>query len=91
MNEEFFGPLLTVYVYEDAEFESILPLVDAASPYALTLSLFVSDRRAIATALDALRNASGMTGAFGTILVRSRCISESNVAVGLNDSSVSRA
>ena len=61
MNEEFFGPLLTVYVYEDADFQSILPLVDAASPYALTLSLFASDRGAIATALDALRNASGMT------------------------------
>lgn len=61
MSEEFFGPLLTVFVYEDSEFEAILPLIDQASPYALTLSIFASDRSAISTALTALRNTAGMT------------------------------
>lgn len=61
MSEEFFGPLLTVFVYDDSEFETILPLIDQASPYALTLSIFASDRRAISTALVALRNTAGMT------------------------------
>ncbi|MGK5682351.1 L-glutamate gamma-semialdehyde dehydrogenase [Actinoplanes sp. URMC 104] len=59
--EEFFGPLLTVFVYEDESWDEVLPLVDEASPYALTLSVFASDRQAIAQALDVLRNASGMT------------------------------
>ncbi|MBT8163372.1 MULTISPECIES: L-glutamate gamma-semialdehyde dehydrogenase [Arthrobacter] len=61
MSEEFFGPLLTVYVYEDNEWESVLDLVDQTSNYALTLSIFANDRRAISLALDKLRNASGMT------------------------------
>lgn len=59
--EEFFGPLLTVYVYENDEFDEMLPLVDSASEYALTLSIFASDRAAISTALDVLRNTAGMT------------------------------
>ncbi|MGF9755153.1 L-glutamate gamma-semialdehyde dehydrogenase [Microvirga sp. 0TCS3.31] len=61
LSEEFFGPLLTVYVYEDAEWDTVLREVDRASGYALTLSIFASDRRAISTALDVLRNAAGMT------------------------------
>ncbi len=61
MSEEFFGPLLTVYVYEDGDFDKILDLVDGTSGYALTLSIFASDRYAISAALDRLRNASGMT------------------------------
>lgn len=59
--EEFFGPLLTVYVYEDDEFEQILPIIDRSAEYALTLSIFSSDRVAISSALDVLRNAAGMT------------------------------
>ncbi|WP_217874556.1 L-glutamate gamma-semialdehyde dehydrogenase [Gulosibacter sp. 10] len=59
--EEFFGPLLAVYVYEDDEFEDVLPLVDSTSEYALTLSIFGSDRAAISHALDVLRNTAGMT------------------------------
>ncbi|MFI7067962.1 L-glutamate gamma-semialdehyde dehydrogenase [Kribbella sp. NPDC050124] len=61
MSEEFFGPLLTVYVYDDSEWDTVLREVDRASDYALTLSIFASDRRAVSTALDALRNAAGMT------------------------------
>jgi 1-pyrroline-5-carboxylate dehydrogenase len=60
-NEEFFGPLLTVVVYEDSDWAETLKLVDGSSPYALTLSIFSRDRRAISTALSALRNAAGMT------------------------------
>jgi 1-pyrroline-5-carboxylate dehydrogenase len=61
MTEEFFGPLLTVYVYDDAEWSTLLPKVDESSRYALTLSIFGSDRRAISEALNVLRNAAGMT------------------------------
>lgn len=61
MSEEFFGPILTVYVYEDAEWEPVLDLVDKTSNYALTQSIFANDRRAVSHALDKLRNSSGMT------------------------------
>jgi 1-pyrroline-5-carboxylate dehydrogenase len=61
MSEEFFGPLLSVFVYEDRDWDEVLRLVDSTSPYALTLSIFASDRAAISQALDELRNASGMT------------------------------
>lgn len=61
LTEEFFGPLLTVYVYEDSDWDTVLREVDGASGYALTLSVFASDRRAISNALDVLRNTAGMT------------------------------
>jgi 1-pyrroline-5-carboxylate dehydrogenase len=61
MSEEFFGPLLTVHVFEDGDWEPTLRAVDTASNYALTLSIFASDRIAVSTALDVLRNAAGMT------------------------------
>ena len=61
LREEFFGPLLTVYVYDDAEWEQTLQLVDTATDYALTLSIFARDQLAIAQALDRLRYAAGMT------------------------------
>jgi 1-pyrroline-5-carboxylate dehydrogenase len=61
LSEEFFGPMLTVYVYDDAQWDTVLQQVDAASGYALTLSIFASDRRAISSALDVLRNTAGMT------------------------------
>jgi hypothetical protein len=51
---------LTVYVYEDSEWDTVLREVDRASGYALTLSVFTSDRRAILGALDVLRNTAGM-------------------------------
>ena len=61
MEQEFFGPLLAVYVFEDAEWDAVLDLVDSTSGYALTQSIFASDRQAISQALDRLRNAAGMT------------------------------
>ncbi|SDC93132.1 delta-1-pyrroline-5-carboxylate dehydrogenase [Geodermatophilus telluris] len=61
MSEEFFGPLLSVYVYEDDEWDRTLRLVDQTSDYALCCSVFAGDRRAISQALDVLRDAGGMT------------------------------
>ena len=61
MSQEFFGPLLTVHVYDDADWDKVLHQVDTASEYALTCSIFAGDRRAIGTALDALRDTAGMT------------------------------
>ena len=59
MEEEIFGPVLTIYVYEDAQYEEVLEIVDQTSPYALTGSIFGLDRYAVNTAVDKLRNAAG--------------------------------
>jgi len=59
LSEELFGPVLTIYVYEDAKFEETLKLVDSTSIYALTGSIIAQDRYAIAQATHALRNAAG--------------------------------
>jgi len=59
MAEEIFGPVLTVYVYEDAELEETLRLCDESSPYALTGSVFANDRHAIQHIQDALSHAAG--------------------------------
>ncbi|MHB1329357.1 MAG: aldehyde dehydrogenase family protein, partial [Gemmatimonadales bacterium] len=59
MCEELFGPVLTAYVYKDAEWKSTLKLVDSTSPYALTGAVFARDRTAIADAHRALRHAAG--------------------------------
>ncbi|HEX3927852.1 MAG TPA: L-glutamate gamma-semialdehyde dehydrogenase [Gemmatimonadales bacterium] len=59
MTVEFFGPILTAYVYEDAHWEDVLALVDSASPYALTGAVFSQDRAATIQAADALRNTAG--------------------------------
>ncbi len=59
MVEEIFGPVLTVYVYEDDEFEATLELCDSASPYALTGSIFASDESDVQTAYDTLRFTAG--------------------------------
>lgn len=59
MCTELFGPILTVYVYEDAEWESILDLVDSTSEYALTGAIFSGNRYAIETATKKLENAAG--------------------------------
>lgn len=59
MEEEIFGPVLTIYVYPDADYEATLDLVDATSPYALTGSIFARERTAIRTATDKLRHAAG--------------------------------
>ena len=57
--EEIFGPVLTLYVYEDGEFEDALDLCDGTSPYALTGAVFARERSAITTARRRLVNAAG--------------------------------
>ncbi|MDR1878891.1 MAG: L-glutamate gamma-semialdehyde dehydrogenase [Bacteroidales bacterium] len=59
MVEEIFGPVLTVYVYEDALYEETLKLCDQTSPYALTGSIMAHDRYAVMVADKYLRYASG--------------------------------
>ena len=59
MIEEIFGPVLTIYVYADKDYEKTLTLVDTSSAYALTGSIFSTDRYAIDQAFHALRHASG--------------------------------
>ena len=59
MAEEIFGPVLSVHVYPDAEFEQILLTCDSTSEYALTGSIFAKDRRNIETALKALKYSAG--------------------------------
>jgi 1-pyrroline-5-carboxylate dehydrogenase len=56
---EYFGPLLSLHVYEDADFETVLRKVDEGSPYALTGSIIARDRAAVLAASDALRFAAG--------------------------------
>jgi len=56
---EYFGPLLTVFVYEDSDWESTLTLVNETSPYALTGSILSIDRAAISQADKVLRQAAG--------------------------------
>ncbi|MGO9480671.1 MAG: L-glutamate gamma-semialdehyde dehydrogenase [Candidatus Kryptoniota bacterium] len=59
MEEEIFGPVMTVFVYDDGKYEETLHLCDETSPYALTGAIFANDRYAISTANKALVNASG--------------------------------
>ena len=57
--EEIFGPVLSAYVYNDADFTRTLKIVDETSPYALTGSIFATDRRAIVEASKVLRHSAG--------------------------------
>ena len=59
MVEEIFGPVLTIYVYPENEFEATLALLDETSEYALTGSILSNDRYAIVTATKMLENAAG--------------------------------
>ncbi len=59
MEEEIFGPVLTVYVYDDKKYEKTLDLLDATSPYALTGAIFAKDRDAIQLAYQKLQHAAG--------------------------------
>jgi len=59
MREEIFGPVLTIYVYPDDQFEETLDIVDKTSPYALTGAIFSTDRYAIDLAFHKLTNAAG--------------------------------
>jgi 1-pyrroline-5-carboxylate dehydrogenase len=57
--EEIFGPVVTAYVYPDAEWSQTLKIVDTTSPYALTGAVFARERSAVREAFTALRHAAG--------------------------------
>jgi 1-pyrroline-5-carboxylate dehydrogenase len=59
LREELFGPIVTVFVYEDARWSETLRLIDETGPYALTGAVFSTDRAAIVEAHAALRHAAG--------------------------------
>ncbi|MEY3966389.1 MAG: hypothetical protein RL263_1558 [Bacteroidota bacterium] len=59
MCEEIFGPVLTIYVYEDSKWNEIFKLIDSTSEYALTGAVLAQDRQAIADATWALRHSAG--------------------------------
>jgi 1-pyrroline-5-carboxylate dehydrogenase len=59
MCEEIFGPVLTIYVYDEQRWDETLTLVDTTSPYALTGAVFAQDRAAIEHATRRLVNAAG--------------------------------
>jgi len=56
---EYFGPILSVYVFDDADFEDVVRQAESASPYALTGSIFATDRSVIEWASRTLRYAAG--------------------------------
>jgi 1-pyrroline-5-carboxylate dehydrogenase len=56
---EYFGPILAVYVYDDAKFSDVVRQAESASPYALTGSIFATDRRVVEWASKTLRYAAG--------------------------------
>jgi 1-pyrroline-5-carboxylate dehydrogenase len=59
MSEELFGPVLTIYVYDENKFEETLKLVDSTSSYALTGAVIAKDRYAVELATNKLRNSAG--------------------------------
>lgn len=59
IEEEIFGPVMTIYVYPDEAYEQTLHLCDETSPYSLTGAILARDRNAIILATDILRHAAG--------------------------------
>ncbi len=59
MVEEIFGPVLTIYVYPESEYDETLEVCDQSSPYGLTGSIFALDRGAVVKAMNTLRHAAG--------------------------------
>lgn len=59
MVEEIFGPIITIYLYDDDKYEETLALCDATSPYALTGSIFAQDRYMMHKAFEMLRYSAG--------------------------------
>lgn len=59
MVDEFFGPIVTAYVYPDRDFESILRIIDRQGAYGLTGAVFATERQPIALAMAGLRQAAG--------------------------------
>jgi 1-pyrroline-5-carboxylate dehydrogenase len=56
---EYFGPVLAVHVYDDADYDTVLTQMESVAPYALTGAIIAQDRTAIAHAQRFLRNAAG--------------------------------
>jgi 1-pyrroline-5-carboxylate dehydrogenase len=59
MHEEIFGPVMTIYVYKDEDFDKTLDLCDKTSPYGLTGAVFATDRYVISKVMDKLKYAAG--------------------------------
>jgi 1-pyrroline-5-carboxylate dehydrogenase len=59
MSEEIFGPVITIYIYDENNFEATLDLVDSTSDYALTGAIYSQDRYAIVSAMKKLENSAG--------------------------------
>ncbi|MCB0769055.1 MAG: L-glutamate gamma-semialdehyde dehydrogenase [Flavobacteriales bacterium] len=59
MCEEIFGPVLTIYVYDDEKYEDTLELLNNTSPYALTGAVFAKEREAVMLATERLRHSAG--------------------------------
>ncbi len=59
MREEIFGPVMTIYVFKDSDFDKTLDLVDKTSEYALTGAILANDRYIIEKATEALKNSAG--------------------------------
>ncbi len=59
LQEEIFGPVVTIFIYDDAQYLETLKLCDSTSPYALTGAIFATDRSAVADAEGVLRHAAG--------------------------------
>jgi 1-pyrroline-5-carboxylate dehydrogenase len=59
LTEEFFGPVVTLFLYEDTQYDDVLRLIDATSSYALTGAVVAQDRAALTQAHAALMNAAG--------------------------------
>jgi 1-pyrroline-5-carboxylate dehydrogenase len=59
LSTEYFGPLLGIFVYEDAKYDEVLQLIDETSSYALTGAVFATDRDAVRMAGNTLRHAAG--------------------------------
>ena len=59
LEEELFGPILTIYIYKDQEFEKVMKLINEKSKYALTGSIFANDRGVVVKALNDLKLAAG--------------------------------
>ena len=59
MEEEIFGPVMTIYVYDDDKYEEMLEVCDQTSIYALTGAIFATERTAVSLALSKLENAAG--------------------------------
>jgi 1-pyrroline-5-carboxylate dehydrogenase len=59
MQEEIFGPVMTIYVYDDKDYQETLKICNKTSPYALTGSIFANDKYAMIEACRILRYAAG--------------------------------